>query len=66
MTSQITRLLDVTCCIRLHTLLRLVGNCCAKFETGQAFSYVQTDASTPNNIAFFGAEIKQVCDVVDF
>ena len=32
------------CCM----LLRLVGSCCAKFETGQTFSYVQTDATTPN------------------
>ena len=24
------------------------GSCCANFETGQTFSYVQTDATTPN------------------
>ena len=29
--------------------VRVVGSCCANFETGQTFSYVQTDASTPNN-----------------
>ena len=29
--------------------LRVVGNRCAKFETGQTFSYGQTDATTPNN-----------------
>ena len=29
------------CCVR-------VGSCWAKFETGQTFSYVQTDAKTPN------------------
>ena len=28
-------------------LLRVVGSCCAKFETGQTFRYVQTDATTP-------------------
>ena len=33
---------------RLHTLSYDVGSCCAKFETGQTFSYVQTDATTPN------------------
>ena len=32
-------LLDVICCLRLHTLLHVVGTCCAKFETGQTFSY---------------------------
>ena len=32
------------CCVRFHTLLHVV----AKFETGQTFSYVQTDGTTPN------------------
>ena len=33
-------------------MLRVVGSCCAKFETGQTLSYVvQTDATTPNNVA---------------
>ena len=52
--------LDVTCCVRLHTLKahpvarcytllrRVVGSCCAKFETRKTFSYVQTDATTFN------------------
>ena len=31
-------LLDVTCCVRLHTLLHVVAYCRAKFETGQTFS----------------------------
>ena len=34
-----------SCCL----LLRVVGSCCAKFETGQTFSYVQKDTTTPNN-----------------
>ena len=29
-------------------LLRVVGSCCAELGTGQTFSYVQTDATTPN------------------
>ena len=37
------------CCM----FLRVVGSCCANFETGQTFSYVQTDASTPNNLDSF-------------
>ena len=28
-------------------------SCCADFETGQTFSYVQTDAPTPNNLDSF-------------
>ena len=43
--QQLSTLLDVTCCVRLHTLLHVVGCCCAKFETGQTFSPVQTDAT---------------------
>ena len=38
-------LFDVTCCLRLHTLLYIVGCCCAKFETDQTFSPVETDAT---------------------
>ena len=34
------------CCV-------LFGSCCAKFETGQTFSYVQTDATTPNIVGPF-------------
>ena len=45
--QQLPTLLDVTPCVLLHILLRIVGSCCAKFETGQTFSYVQTDATTP-------------------
>ena len=41
--QQLPTLLDVTCCIRLHTLLLVVGSCWAKLETGQTFSYMQTD-----------------------
>ena len=33
------------CCM----LLDVVACCFAKFETGQTFSYVQTDVTTPNN-----------------
>ena len=29
-------------------LLRVVGSCYAKFETGQTFSPVETDARTPH------------------
>ena len=35
--QQLPTLLDVTCCVRLHTLLHVVGCCCAKFETGETF-----------------------------
>ena len=36
-------LLNVTCCVHLHTLLHVVVCCCAKFETGQTFQ-----PTTPN------------------
>ena len=41
--QQLPTLLDVTCCVRLHTVLHVVGCCCAKFETGQTFQ-----PTTPN------------------
>ena len=42
-------ILYVHCCVRLHTMLHVVGSCCAKFETSQTFSYMQTDALTQND-----------------
>ena len=33
-----TTLLDVTCCVSLHTLLHVVARCYRKFETGETFS----------------------------
>ena len=41
--QQLPTLLDVTCCVSLHTLLHVVGSCYVKFETGQTF-----EATTPN------------------
>ena len=41
----------VSFCLPCCMLLYVVRSCCAKFETGQTFSYVQTDATTPNNVA---------------
>ena len=35
-------------CTSRCILMRVVGICCAKFETGQTFSYVQTHATTYN------------------
>ena len=46
--QQLPTLLNIPCCVRLHTLLHVVGSCSAKFNTGQTFSYVQTDPTTPN------------------
>ena len=43
------------CCM----LLRVVGSCCAIFETGQTFSYVQTDATTPNYVMSVCTGLKQ-------
>ena len=41
--QQLPTLLDVACCVRLHTLLHVVGCCWAKFETSQTFQ-----PTTPN------------------
>ena len=41
--QQLPTLLDVTCCVRLHTLLHVVECRCAKFETSQTFQ-----PTTPN------------------
>ena len=47
--QKLSVLLDVTRCVRFHTLLHVVKSCqCAKFETVQTLSYVQTDGTTPN------------------
>ena len=46
--SKHCRMLHVaSVCTPCYMLLRVVGSCCVKFETGQTFSYVQTDAVTP-------------------
>ena len=45
--SPVTTKVCTPCCM----LLRVVGSCCAKFETSQTFSYVQKDATTPSNVA---------------
>ena len=47
--QQIPTMLDVTRCVCVHTLLRVVGSCRAKFDTGQTFSPVQTDATLLTN-----------------
>ena len=58
----------VTCCVRLQTLLhlRVVGSCCAKFQNNQTFSYMQTYATTSNellrvHVYDLGATGQRVC-----
>ena len=36
--QQLPILLDVTCCVRLHTLLHVVGCCCVEYEPVKFFS----------------------------
>ena len=57
--QQLPTLLDVTCCIRLHTLLGVVACCCAKFETGQTFQ-----PTTPN-ISFVAWSPKRSATMLD-
>ena len=49
--KKVAKLLDVTCCVRLHTPLHVVASCLellCKVWNWSNFSYVQTDATTPN------------------
>ena len=57
--QQLSTLLNVTCCFRLHTLLHVVGCCCAKFETGQTFQ-----PTTPN-ISFVPWSPKRSATMLD-
>ena len=57
--QQLSTLLDVTCCVRLHTLLHVVAYCCAKFETGQTFQ-----PTTPN-ISFVPWSPKRSATMLD-
>ena len=51
-------------------LSRVVGSCCVRFETGQTFNYLQTDAKSPNIIgptmlgvvAFVLAVVRKRCN----
>ena len=58
--QQLPTLLDVTCCVRLHTLLH-VGECCWEllFESGQTF-----EAITPN-ISFVPWSPKRSATMLD-
>ena len=61
-TQQLPTLLDVTCCVRLRTLLHVVGCCCvfcAKFETGQTFQ------PTTSNISFVPWSPKRSATMLD-
>ena len=57
--QQLPTLLEVTCCICLHTLLDVVACCCAKFETGQTFQ-----PTTPN-ISFVPWSLKHGATMLD-
>ena len=50
-----------TCCM----LLGVVGRCCAKFETVQTFSYVQTDATTLDTSIVGPTMLRVVASVYD-
>ena len=40
--------MSVFVCTPRCMLLQVFGSCCAKFETGQTLSYMQTDETTSN------------------
>ena len=35
--EQLQKMLHVTCCVRLHACLHVVGSYCAKFDTSKTF-----------------------------
>ena len=49
------------CCM----LLRVIGSCCAKFETGQTLRYVQTDATTPSSGKYLDANFQTDLHTID-
>ena len=57
--NRCTTLVDLTCCVRLPTLLHVVGSCHAKFETGQTF-----EPKTPN-ISFVPWSLKSSAAMLD-
>ena len=57
--QQLPTLLDVTCWVRLQTLLQVIGCCCAKLETGQTFQ-----PTTPN-ISFVPWSPKRSATMLD-
>ena len=57
--QQLPTLLDATYCVRLHTLLHVVGCCFVKFETGQIFQ-----PTTPN-ISFVPWSPKRSATMLD-
>ena len=56
--QQLPTLLDVTCCVRLHTLLHVVA-CCWEFETSQTF-----EPTTPD-ICFVPLSSKRSATMLD-
>ena len=59
---QYCRVLHVaSVCTPCCMLLRVVGSCCAKLETGQTFSYVQTDATLLAYNSFARSFIRPRC-----
>ena len=59
--QQLPTLLDVTCCACFLTLLHVVVCCCAKFETSQTFSPVQTDATSLGVVASVCTQLNIPC-----
>ena len=59
--QQLPTLLHVTRCVRLYTLLHVVGCCSVLFETGQAFSYVQCTNGLKPPPTMLGVVGQQCC-----
>ena len=57
--QQRPALLDVTCCVRLHTIFVRVflGFVAKHLKAVKNFRYVQKNATTPNNVASIWARL---------
>jgi len=63
--QQLPTLLDVTCCVRLHTLLHVVGCCCVLLGKVWVRSTGQTFQPTTLNISFVPWSPKRSATMLD-
>ena len=58
--QQIPRVLDVTCCVRLHTLLHVGGSLCTKFETDETSSSRANGRKIPKMLGVLTSNVESV------
>ena len=58
--QQIPTVLDVTCCVRLHTLLHVVGSLWTKFEIDETFSSCANGRKIPKMLGVLASNVESV------